>query len=105
MDKSDKNKVKALKKARHLISNLDEDYICFALDTVAGKNPALAQAIIDLKCYINYQLSPTDTLLGWQHNNDVDFIVFRNIRADRADRIAWIDWMINELETPPTLLV
>lgn len=95
MNRMDKRKIKALMKARLLIEREDEDYICYALAMVASTNPKLADAKDALTDYILDQLSPFSFLGPWQQKT---FGIPGTYIQQRKDRLAWIDWMIEQLK-------
>lgn len=88
-------KREALKRARELIADRSERYICNALGSVAVRHPHLRNTCDRLKSYIERQLDGYTALGAWQKNN-LDPI--RNARSTRetlrADRLDWIDWML-----------
>lgn len=87
-------KRKALKLARERITTKHDEYICHALSYVAVNYPEFARAAVELKGYIGEQLgSPFSGLDSWQARNE-----FGNRGYDqrRLDRLAWIDWMLDE---------
>jgi isochorismate hydrolase len=87
-------KREALRRARHLIKTKQEYFICHALDNVAMGSPKiLSHACEQLKRYVREALTPVGTLQNWQaHNKMPD----RGSDQRREDRLAWIDWMLNE---------
>jgi hypothetical protein len=86
------NKRQALSIARELIESGEEDYICLALREASRRNPSLNEAVKGLRKFISRQLFPYTFLHTWQMRNGFGW------RPDRArgDRIAWIDWMLDE---------
>lgn len=83
----------ALKFARHLIANGHANSICFALTSVKNDLPHLTGACDRVKAYIQQQLSPHGTLGIWQQANG---FAPRTWEELRRNRIAWIDWMLDE---------
>ncbi len=87
------DKIKALKLARIQIEE-GGIFICWALTSIANYNPELRRATLALKCYIAEQLAPCNSLGQWQAEHDL----FTG--APKVSRLAWIDWMIKQLEEP-----
>ena len=86
-------KSEALRRVRHLIKTNQETFICFALERVGLDSPTLAYACEKLRLYVVQSLSPYDVLQTWQERNDLGD---RGADQRRADRLAWIDWMLEE---------
>lgn len=86
-----KNERRALRRARELIATGKADMICLALKAVAADDPALDRAAIRLRGYISDALGGFATLGGWQLAHG---ICRKSFGATRADRLAWIDWML-----------
>ncbi|ARL90977.1 hypothetical protein [Burkholderia pseudomallei] len=86
-------KREALKLARERIAEHRDCFICRALDWVEESRPELGAACTSLKCYIGRCLRPWNSLGGWQEKNGLGF---RAGDQRRADRLAWIDWMLDE---------
>ncbi|WBF05192.1 hypothetical protein [Burkholderia phage CSP3] len=86
-------KREALMLARERIAMRKNEFICHALDHVKGTRPELKAACISLKRYIGRKLSPARALGVWQSNNG---IVGRDYTQRCLDRLAWIDWMLDE---------
>lgn len=85
---------KILKRARNLIENCDERYICGAIDTVIENNPSWESDGGYLKSYIDRQLGGNVGLWGWQRRNGLN----PESRNHRKDRLQWIDWMLGDLK-------
>jgi hypothetical protein len=96
MNKHSKRKIKALKQARKLIADRSEEFICYALGSVRAAHPKLTEAANDLQVYIMRELGYFSTLDSWQWANLPDGR--HSPYQRRADRIAWIDWMIEQLQ-------
>jgi hypothetical protein len=82
--------------ARTLIACGENNYICTALWTIDMRNGNHdSERLVQ---YVHEQLSPWTTLTSWQRNNGIvvanDEESFRE--NARADRLAWIDWMLDE---------
>ncbi|WP_254213950.1 hypothetical protein [Burkholderia multivorans] len=87
-------KREALKLARKRIAAGQSRYICFALEAVTIKRPDLEEAAAELKGYIHDKLGNWHVSLeAWQRRNGFGD---RGEEQWRQDRIAWIDWMLDE---------
>jgi hypothetical protein len=86
-------KREALKLARERIASCNATVICEALMTVAGDRPELRAACKELRSYIVRQLTPCLYLGAWQRRNG---FYGRSLAQERRDRLAWIDWMLDE---------
>ncbi|AAQ54971.1 hypothetical protein Bcep22_gp38 [Burkholderia phage Bcep22] len=87
-------KREALKLARERIAKRQSRYICFALEEVERLHPALAAACAALLNYIESQIGDQYTSLEtWQRRNGFRA---RTSAQTRLDRLAWIDWMLDE---------
>ncbi|WP_261526138.1 hypothetical protein [Burkholderia multivorans] len=87
-------KREALKLARKRIVSGQSRYICFALESVTIKRPDLEEAAAELKGYIHDKLGNRYVgLEKWQRRNGFGA---RSIDQVRRDRLAWIDWMLDE---------
>jgi hypothetical protein len=84
-------KSEALRRVRYLIKTGKMTFICHALDDVAMVSNSLRHACGQLKCYVQESLAPYDNLQDWQHKN---WWGDRDADQRRADRLAWIDWML-----------
>lgn len=85
-----------LKLAREKIEDGRIYYICNALLDTAEINPSLYPAAMRLRLYISEQLRYSDltpTLERWQRYNGFGD---RGREQGRLDRLAWIDWMLDE---------
>ncbi|CAJ6339639.1 hypothetical protein [Burkholderia pseudomallei] len=82
----------ALKLARHLIETRDVDRICIALIWIARNYPRLGGACFTLREYIEKCLGDED-FDYWQLNNGFGL---RHPAQTRRDRLAWIDWMLED---------
>ncbi|ACR15026.1 hypothetical protein BcepIL02_gp33 [Burkholderia phage BcepIL02] len=85
-------KREALKLARELIESGEEGYVCLALKSVARSRPDLRASVASLRRYIMRKLRPYAFLGGWQRKQGI----WRYDEQQRADRLAWIDWMLDE---------
>ncbi|WP_105132653.1 hypothetical protein [Burkholderia sp. BE12] len=92
-----KNERRALIRARDLIEIGKQDMICLALNAVAVDDPALDRAAERMRFYIHTALDGFATLGGWQLARGIGRSKFD---AMRADRLAWIDWMLGEGDGP-----
>ncbi|AFN39102.1 hypothetical protein G167_gp52 [Burkholderia phage BcepMigl] len=87
-------KREALMLARERIAGRKNQFICHALDFISMRHPHLEPACVSLKKYIGKQLgSPTWALGTWHEFNGFGD---RGDAQRRADRLAWIDWMLDE---------
>ncbi|WP_261520097.1 hypothetical protein [Burkholderia multivorans] len=87
-------KREALKLARERIAAGQSRYICFALESATIKRPDLEEAAAELKDYIHGKLgNRCVSLEGWQQRNGFGE---RSMAQTRRDRLAWIDWMLDE---------
>ena len=87
----------ALTKARALIAEGREIYICHALQTVADHRPRLRASRDRLKAWIERELLPCYSLDSWNADNGRK-VHWRDCSRDtrREWRLQWIDWMLNE---------
>lgn len=90
-------KRKALTLAHERIANGLDNYICFALNAVARKHPSLETACEELKSYIARSLrlgtpGAAASLHHWQEHRGIYHMGLQI----RADRLAWIDWMLGD---------
>lgn len=86
-------KREALNLARERIAAGQSRFICLALDDVCTLFPYLGPACKQLRAYIRDQLRPWGTLGEWQVTNGCGD---RSYPQQRRDRLAWIDWMLDE---------
>lgn len=86
------NERRALIEARKYIKAGSESFVCLALRIAAYYEPELAFAADRLCSYISEMLGSSAFLSGWQHSHGI----FHDAHQQRADRLAWIDWMLNE---------
>ncbi|MBU9446897.1 hypothetical protein KTE29_03760 [Burkholderia multivorans] len=87
-------KREALMLARKRIAAGRSRYICFALESVTIKRPDLVDAADELRRYISEQLGSRYVALEqWQRRNGHGP---RTLEQQRLDRLAWIDWMLDE---------
>jgi hypothetical protein len=95
-------KREALELARERIAYWRNDYICNALLDTARLNPRLHSAAMELRSYITEKLGGmrvvgqhriAPTLEEWQVSNGLGE---RGREQLRRDRLAWIDWMLDE---------
>lgn len=87
-----KDERKALELARERIATSRAIFICWALRDV-GKEYRLPVA--RLKRYIATRLDGSNALYGWQINHGLGD---RGPEQRRKDRLAWIDWMLDQPE-------
>ncbi|MCW3543080.1 hypothetical protein [Burkholderia cenocepacia] len=88
-----REKREALKHARERIAANKNQFICHALDWIKEYRPELGAACVSLKRYIARQLRPVNSLGQWQ---ELHGFGHRSDAQRRADRLAWIDWMLDE---------
>lgn len=86
-------KREALKLARERIVTFESEAICESLLKIARGRPKLRAACKELRIYIAEQLTPCLYLGGWQRRNG---LAGRSLAQQRLDRLAWIDWMLDE---------
>lgn len=86
-------KREALKLARARIESRQNMFICHALNWVQFSRPDLKEACVSLKLYIAKQISPERSLGMWQLLRGFGY---RSDAQRRLDRLAWIDWMLDE---------
>lgn len=86
-----------LRKARKLIEEGVEHYICFALSILIARdanNEKQREAIKVLKAYISTQLGDNAAYLEeWQRANGFGD---RTNAQTKQDRLDWIDWMLGK---------
>lgn len=87
-------KREALLLARDKIAQHKIPYICWALEAVEMGRPDLTRVCQQLKMYISKMIFPSDSLANWQERRGMR----RSVQQIRADRIAWIDWMLDEMD-------
>jgi hypothetical protein len=87
-----KKEREALTRARVQIVTGQNSFICLALDEVAEDWPELKSAVARLKIYIGNALDGNLALGAWQMAHGI----YRSDSQKRSDRLAWIDWMLNE---------
>ncbi|WP_195724668.1 hypothetical protein [Herbaspirillum sp. CAH-3] len=94
-----KDERRALELARERIRSGLNYYICPALSFVAYAHPELSEGVMRLCSYIKEALGGrrsdgcTPTLEGWRYDNCMPEQLHEK---DRADRLAWIDWMLGK---------
>jgi hypothetical protein len=89
---------KLLERVRELIECGKESYICYALteaniNLCDGTNDAeVDEADMRLSTFIMDQIEPYGVLGMWQQKHEC----FQSKEQTRIDRLAWIDWLLNE---------
>ncbi|MBH9660984.1 hypothetical protein [Burkholderia multivorans] len=89
-------KREVLKLARERIEKKLNYYICHALSDAAFFHPRLKEAARELRAFVHEQVRvdrSSATLDIWQRRNGFSG---RSIAQVRRDRLAWIDWMLDE---------
>ena len=86
---------KALRLVRPMIEQRRWTYICWALGTVCEDNPSLIHAVCRTRAWIYAQLRGYSIYEDWARST-VGHCPTKD-EARRA-RLAWIDWMISDLE-------
>jgi hypothetical protein len=84
--------VRQLKKARPLIENGKEYFVCYALSS--SLSSSRTRKVRDM---IRYRIYPNSTVTGWLGSKDTDtheYLLDNN--KYREYRLAWIDNMIEE---------
>lgn len=95
MDRLTREKIEVLRMVRKLIAQRTFTFICHALTHVMQTSPKLCTAAVVLKLYVRNALHPNDTLFDWANATTcMDWQDWDGVAA----RLAWIDWMINQLE-------
>ncbi|MBU9360849.1 hypothetical protein KTE52_31520 [Burkholderia multivorans] len=88
-------KREVLKLARVKVSEAPRfGHICPILNAVREEHPDLSRAVMEIKAYIVAALDGANTLETWQLRNG--FLGYSDIDQCRRDRLAWIDWMLDE---------
>lgn len=75
--------------ARKQIEDGTEEFICYALGNYLREHDSGAG--LWLRWYVRDAIDPYVYLDDWQNKNGI------TTRNGRDDRIAWIDWMLEEL--------
>ncbi|ABO57472.1 hypothetical protein LA345_00830 [Burkholderia vietnamiensis] len=96
-------KREVLKLARERIENRKNYFLCHALRDAAFFHPHLKEAARELRSFVNEQVRAerskfAPTLDRWQRRNG---FAPRSIAQIRRDRLAWIDWMLDDGEGDP----
>ena len=86
----------ALRLARPLIEYRVEEFLCHALDYVGRRHPTLKNASAEAQRWVRGMIAPYFTYNSWVHIL-TDGVGLTEDEA-RLGRLAWIDWMISELE-------
>jgi hypothetical protein len=98
---------KLLRNARMLIEIGKEDFVCFAIRQawVADSGYIEHEEMIELKKWVNNAVfmthkngTTTNTLSAWQYKNGWGH---RGDEQLRRDRLAWIDWLLEEAPPAP----
>lgn len=97
MAKNDTNEVRlekiaALKKARRLLEQRREIFVCHALARVGRDHLKLRRTTNQLASYVRVSLGGNITLEGWQRGKRIQ------CSYDSTDRVAWLNWMIESLQ-------
>jgi len=86
----------ALLLARSRILYRQDTLICLALDHYKANDKSLTRSVINiLKKDIRRAIYPSGTLGAWQFRNGRGR---RSMTQQRLDRLAWIDWMLENWE-------
>lgn len=88
-----KDERRALELAREKIARATSGAVCIALWAVEKDVPDLARAVNRLETYIQNSLAPNCMLTTWHGDNG---FYGRSAEQRRADRLAWIDWMLGK---------
>ena len=88
-----KNERKALELAWWQIQTAQSSRICYALSAIGRKDQKLLYATIRLRLYITDALEPFTLFEDWQVANGFGH---RSDEQIRRDRLAWIDWMLDQ---------
>ncbi len=99
-------KIETLAIARMMIATKGEDYICDALDEIFRDIPRLGHVCLILKGYISRVLGAAaegkdiTTYSEWLEIYRPKFVESLKISSEdqfRPGRLAWIDWMLEQL--------
>jgi hypothetical protein len=97
------SKIRILRQARELIESGEENFVCLAIE-YAAKRLERISAGAELVAWVESMLGDSGTLSGWIRSNRPELwfsaTCDERIRLLRVTRLAWIDWMISELEKP-----
>jgi hypothetical protein len=91
---SDKER-RLLVRARELLRSEMQDFICYALAQADGEMSPQGQCLNHHERLVDFvleQISPCLYLHAWQMHHHM----FIDHNKARTDRIAWIDWMLDE---------
>ena len=89
-------KIAVLRAARKRIVQDLNSMVCLALTDACDSNARLSLlATTELITYVQNSISSHTTLGAWQRANGVKMPGLRDLKADR---LAWIDWMIACIE-------
>jgi hypothetical protein len=97
------SKIRILRRARELIESEQEIFICLAIECAAKRLERISDGE-GLVVWVESMLGGSGTLSDWIRRNHQELWESakcdERIRLLRATRLAWIDWMISELEKP-----
>lgn len=104
-----KTMIEVLREARNLIDLYAEGYLCEAIYTASGEehnppNTKRVRAGRYLRKWVMKMIAPNVSLFGWLERQGAPLYPMWDKNPDkvleqlRVTRLAWIDWMINELE-------
>jgi hypothetical protein len=79
--------------ARELIESGEEYFLCFAIASATPQHYYYAYAANRLDLYISEALAPHVSLETWQRANG-----YSARRDGKQDRLAWVDWMLDQPE-------
>lgn len=90
-----------LRKARKFVATEERNLICLALDLAEHHTVGNGQSYY-LKAWIHGMLGSCDTYLEWikvYHPKLFDAVPFdERVKKAKEGRLAWIDWMIQEVQ-------
>lgn len=86
-------KIRVLRAARHRIATGRNTLICLALQEAGRQREFSEAAALEVIEYVQSLLAPHTTLGQWQRAQGMN----TGLRNPKADRLAWIDWMIARL--------
>lgn len=104
-----KTMLELLREARNLIDLYAESSVCAAIYVASGEeyatpDPKRIRAGRYLKRWVMAMISPNVSIFGWLEHRGIPICAMYDKNPDkvrerlRVTRLAWIDWMINELE-------
>jgi len=90
--------ITALRFASTRIDWCENNYICSALHAVSEDYPDMSEEVQYLKTWVQKMLGSCGTLESWLRESRIHLNPIDHPEKLRVTRLAWIDWMIAELE-------